>query len=110
VALGSYPDLAGDPEAGEEEVMGEMYQVVIRCTEDDVPALLTADRDEAFRVVEDLHAVDGKADWLEIDWNELEFVRVVVITFRDGRPVRTNGIGPPGDDDLPDAMGDQPAE
>jgi hypothetical protein len=90
--------------------MGEMYQVVVRCTEDDVPALLTADRDEAFRVAEDLHAADGKADWLEINWNDLEFIRVVVITFRDGRPVRTDAIGPPGGDDLPDGTGHPPEE
>jgi hypothetical protein len=85
-----------------------MYLVVIRCTADDVPAFLTADREEAFRVADDLDDREGNADWLEIDWDGSEFVQVSVVTFCNGRPVRSDGAGPSIDEEFRDAMGDQP--
>jgi hypothetical protein len=87
-----------------------MYLVVMRLTSDDVPAFLTPDRQEAFRVAGVLVKREGRAEWLEMDWPESSFSHVSVITFDGGHPVREESAGPSLAEELGGVMGDEPGE
>jgi hypothetical protein len=73
----------------------DVYLVVVRCNFDDIPAFLTPDWARAEQVARQIVEARQPPDWLEFDWpGKSEFSHVVVVTFHNGWPVRTDSMGP----------------